>query len=80
MITEEEVLKAIRAWFEVKPHDGRIISRGIIEGLLKLDYRLELEEIPRARFILTRTCNKHFELRSPNRKTRSWVVTSEALA
>ena len=80
MITEEEVLKAIRAWFEVKPHDGRIISRGIIEGLLKLDYRLEPEEIPRARFILTRTCNKHFELRSPHRKTRSWVITAEALA
>jgi|GEM_PF-4476259 len=80
MITEEEVLKAIRAWFEVKPHDGRILSRGNLEGLLKLDYKLEPKEIPRARFILTRTCNKHFDLRSPNRKTRSWVVTSEALA
>ncbi len=80
MITEEEVLKAIRAWFQVKPHDGRIISRGNIEGLLKLEFRLEPEEIPRARFILTRTCNKHFELRSPHRKTRSWVITAEALA
>lgn len=80
MITEEEVLKAIRAWFEVKPHDGRVISRGNIECLLKLSYRIEPEELPRARFILTRTCNKHFELWSPNRRTRSWVVTSEALA
>jgi hypothetical protein len=80
MITEEEVLTAVRGWFDEKPHDGRIISRGNIEGLLKLSYRIEPEELPRARVVLTRTCNKHFELRSPNRKTRTWVITGEALA
>lgn len=75
VITEEQVMAPLREWFMENPRDGRIITRGSIEGLMGLSSKSE--NLLQIRKEITTICNRHFPLYSPNTKTKTWKITSE---
>lgn len=76
VITEEQVMAPLREWFMEKPRDGRIITRGSIEGLMGISSKSE--NLLKIRKGITTICNRHFPLYSPNTKTKSWIISREA--
>jgi len=76
VIAEEQVMAPLREWFMEKPRDGRIITRGSIEGLMGISSKSE--NLLKIRKEITAICNRHFPLYSPNTKTKSWIISREA--
>ncbi len=75
VITEEQVMAPLREWFMKNPRDGRIITRGSIEGLMGISSKSE--NLLKIRKEITAICNRHFPLYSPNTKTKSWKISAE---
>lgn len=76
-VHEEQVIQAIRKWFYEKPVDGRVITRGVLEGLVDRPSEVSMLQFRKE---LTAICNKWFTKYSPNTKTLSWKINAEDLA